>query len=90
MRKTNYFGQALRRERQKIGLSIKVLAETIGISEPYLSNIETGVNPPPSSTVIDLLEAELQLESGTLFRKAIKDGYRRVPSALIAKLMGEE
>lgn len=41
------FGKFLRRERQERGLLLGELAKLLGISTPYLSQIETGIRAIP-------------------------------------------
>lgn len=39
------FGQMLRQERKEKGLMLATMAKDLGISSPYLSQIETGAKP---------------------------------------------
>lgn len=40
------FGQAFRKDRQKTGLSLGQMAERLGLSKPYLSDVELGRRAP--------------------------------------------
>src|ERR1039458_6720916 len=42
------FGTMLRRLRQQKGVGLRELARKIGVSAPYLSNVERGKSPTPS------------------------------------------
>ena len=42
------FGEFVKKHRVEKGLTITALAEKAGISRPYLSQIEGGINKPPS------------------------------------------
>ena len=79
MRQTNYFGDELRQLREACGFTVGKLAELAGISESYVSNMETGKVPPPSEDVILRLEKAVNSKEFILFYMAIKDGFDRVP-----------
>ena len=85
MRQTNRFGECVRAERKAKGLSVTESAHLINISESYLSTIERGLVPPPSAEVILRIEKELGLKEFILFYYAIKDGYNRVPRAVVER-----
>ena len=51
-----YIGEAIRAERQSIGLTLRDVADPAGISFGYLSEIETGRKEPSS----EIIEAILQ------------------------------
>jgi len=60
-------GEIIRQRREESGLTQDQLAGRIGISKPYLSNIETGkARNPPSDTVLRALERGLKFEPGQL------------------------
>ena len=50
-------GRAIRVLRDRVGITQKVLAERVGTSEAYVSNIEGGRRDARWSTVIRLLRA---------------------------------
>ena len=52
---------------------MRQLAKSVGISNPYLSQIERGLRAP-SEAVIEALAASLDLSVEELYRRA---GYRR-------------
>jgi transcriptional regulator with XRE-family HTH domain len=47
----NLFGGLLKEARTRAGLTQKELAERVGITDSYISKMETGVFPPPSREV---------------------------------------
>jgi len=64
-------GEVLRRRREELGLTQDDVAPRVGISKPYLSNIETDkVKNPPSDQVLKGLEAALGFRRGELLRMA--------------------
>ena len=64
-------GQIVRQRREELGLTQDRLVARVGISKPYLSNIETGrAKNPPADRVLDALEKALDLPGGQLSRLA--------------------
>lgn len=64
-------GTIIRQQREQLGMTQDRLATSIGISKPYLSNIETGkVKNPPADRVLEGLERELSFPAGQLMRLA--------------------
>lgn len=64
-------GQIIRTRRKELGQTQQAVADRVGISKPYLSNIETGaVQNPPSDEVLAGLETALDLAHGELRRLA--------------------
>jgi repressor LexA len=62
-------GTIIRKRRKEHGLTQDQLSERVGISKPYLSNIETGrVKNPPTDRILVALEGELGFESNALLR----------------------
>lgn len=51
------FGRRLRELRRKRGLTQAALAELVGSTEPYMSNLETGVAVPSLTTILRLAVA---------------------------------
>lgn len=64
------FGQYLRQIRKHAGLSIRQLEEKSGVSNAYLSQIETGKRGIPSADVIKKLHGPLGVEYEDLLEKA--------------------
>ncbi len=64
------FGQALRKHRQKAGLYLKDVAEKMGWSTVYLSDLERDRRNPPSPEKIKKLADILGIPSGILLEAA--------------------
>ena len=64
-------GQVIKKRRAEVKLTQDEVAEKVGISKPYLSNIETGkCKNPPLDPVLLGLERTLGFEPGFLLRMA--------------------
>jgi repressor LexA len=62
-------GHIIRKRRKEKGLTQDQLSARVGISKPYLSNIETGrAKNPPTDRILVALEGELGFESNALLR----------------------
>lgn len=59
-------GDFIRRQRELNELSMRQLAELVGISNPYLSQIERGLREP-SEKVLDSIARNLELSAETLY-----------------------
>jgi transcriptional regulator with XRE-family HTH domain len=62
-------GEYIRAQRELHELSMRQVAETAGISNPYLSQIERGLREP-SERVIDAIASSLELSVETLYEYA--------------------
>jgi transcriptional regulator with XRE-family HTH domain len=62
-------GELIRRQRELNALSMRQFAAMVGISNPYLSQIERGLREP-SEQVIDAIARSLQLSVDTLYEAA--------------------
>ena len=51
------FGRAVRRQRNKTGMSQENLAQIAGIDRTYLSGIERGVRNPTLEKIVELAQA---------------------------------
>jgi transcriptional regulator with XRE-family HTH domain len=58
-------GDFIRRQRELNELSMRQLADLVGISNPYLSQIERGLREP-SEKVLDAIARNLELSAETL------------------------
>ena len=64
-------GELIRKHREQAGLTQDHLAARVGISKPYLSNIETGrIKNPPSDGVLKSIEGALGFPTDELLRLA--------------------
>jgi transcriptional regulator with XRE-family HTH domain len=62
---THPLGEFIRRQRELQELSMRQLADLVGISNPYLSQIERGLREP-SEKVLDAIAENLQLSADAL------------------------
>ena len=64
-------GSIVRSRREELGLTQEIVAAQVGISKPYLSNIETGrAKNPPSDGVLRSLERAMSFRPGELVKLA--------------------
>ena len=61
-------GVFIRRQRELQQLSMRQLADLVGISNPYLSQIERGLREP-SEKVLDALARNLELSTDALYER---------------------
>jgi transcriptional regulator with XRE-family HTH domain len=66
-------GEYIRRQREMQKLSMRQLADLVGISNPYLSQIERGLREP-SEKVVDAIARNLELSAEALYEQG---GRRR-------------
>ncbi|WP_394829703.1 helix-turn-helix domain-containing protein [Pendulispora albinea] len=82
-----HFGATLRLLRMHTGLSLRELAERIGVSNAYLSRVENGHDGPPTPDRLATIARELGVPPATLIELADKVGslatdyLERVPAA---------
>lgn len=69
---TTPIGEILRRQRELSKLSMRQVAQTVGISNPYLSQIERGLREP-SEKVLDAIARSLELSTDALYAEAGED-----------------
>jgi transcriptional regulator with XRE-family HTH domain len=62
-------GDFIRRQRELQELSMRQLADLVGISNPYLSQIERGLREP-SEKVLDAIAENLQLSADALHEQS--------------------
>jgi transcriptional regulator with XRE-family HTH domain len=62
-------GSIIRRQRELASLSMRALAETVGISNPYLSQIERDLRAP-SEAVLSAIAESLQTTADELYAQA--------------------
>src|SRR5215211_8925388 len=70
---TSPLGEFIRRQRELQELSMRQLADLVGISNPYLSQIERGLREP-SEKVLDAIAENLQLSGDALTSTAAAGG----------------
>lgn len=62
-------GGFIRQQRERANLSLRRLAESAGISNPYLSQIERGIRKP-SAEILSRLSRALEISANSLYSKA--------------------
>jgi transcriptional regulator with XRE-family HTH domain len=68
---TSPLGEFIRRQRELQELSMRQLADLVGISNPYLSQIEHGLREP-SEKVLDAIAENLQLSAEALYEQGAR------------------
>lgn len=76
-------GRQIRRERQRVGISLRELARRVGVSASLLSQVETGRTHPSVSTLYAVV-SELEISLDDLFdanvRSSTGEPVRRPPA----------
>jgi transcriptional regulator with XRE-family HTH domain len=62
-------GKFIREQRNAVGMSLRKLASTAGVSNPYLSQIERGLRRP-SADILNGIAKALRISAETLYVKA--------------------
>lgn len=62
-------GEFIRQQRERANLSLRRLADSAGISNPYLSQIERGIRRP-SAEILKRLSRALEISANTLYARA--------------------
>jgi transcriptional regulator with XRE-family HTH domain len=76
-------GEIIRRQRQLAELSLRQLAGMVGISDPYLSQIERGLRAP-SQRVLHAIATSLRTTADALVEQAAVDTPPDVLTAIAA------
>jgi transcriptional regulator with XRE-family HTH domain len=71
-------GEFIRRQRELQALSMRQLADLVGISNPYLSQIERGLREP-SERVLEAIAEHLELSADTLYEHTDRDEDEEPP-----------
>jgi transcriptional regulator with XRE-family HTH domain len=66
---TNALGEIIRRQRELSAMSMRQFSELVGISNPYLSQIERGLREP-SERVLESIATALRTTSDALYEQA--------------------
>ena len=62
-------GEFIRQQRERANLSLRRLADSAGISNPYLSQIERGIRKP-SAEILSRISRALEISANSLYSKA--------------------
>lgn len=79
-------GEYIREQREAAQLSMRQLAKTAGVSNPYLSQVERGLRRP-SAEILTQIAGALRISAESLYVKAgfLEEGSTaRVPAAISA------
>ena len=68
-RRTPLLGDYIRRQREMSELSMRQFADLVGISNPYMSQIERGLRAPSEQVLRSIADA-LHVSSETLYEQA--------------------
>ena len=86
------FGEFVRRQRELQDLTMRQLADLVGISNPYLSQIERGLREP-SERVVEAIADNLEMSADALKRHRVRerdDGDdEAVESAVVAAIRAD-
>jgi transcriptional regulator with XRE-family HTH domain len=84
------FGEYIRRQRELHELTMRQLADLVGISNPYLSQIERGLREP-SERVLEAIADNLEMSAETLKRhKARSTEEAAEDSAVVAAIKADK
>ncbi len=67
--KQSDLGEFIRQQRERANLSLRRLAESAEISNPYLSQIERGIRKP-SAEILKRLSRALEISANSMYSKA--------------------
>lgn len=84
-RKPPTLGDIIRQQRELAELPMRQLAAMVGISNPYLSQIERGLRAP-SEQVLEAIARSLQVSSDALYQQATAMAEERPPSPVLAAI----
>ena len=87
---TSPLGEFIRRQRELQELSMRQLADLVGISNPYLSQIERGLREP-SERVVEAIANNLEMSAETLkqYRPRAAAGDSSEESAVVAAIRAD-
>lgn len=83
-------GEFIRQQRENAQKSIRDLARSAGVSNPYLSQIERGIRRP-SADILQQIARALEISAETLYvRAGILDGVAPVASSVPEAINNDE
>src|SRR3954449_4543519 len=77
-------GDIIRRQRELNALSMRQFAQMVGISNPYLSQIERGLRDP-SEKVVEAIARSLELSADALYEEAGRAGSGDPPPSPVVE-----
>jgi transcriptional regulator with XRE-family HTH domain len=81
-------GEFIRHQRELQALSMRQLAELVGISKPYLSQIEHGLREP-SERVLEALAENLELSADVLHEQTSRGREEEEEPAVVAAIRAD-
>ena len=81
-------GELIRRNRELSEYSMRQFAELVGISNPYLSQIERGLRAPSEQVVQSIADA-FRVSADTLYEQAGVKAEADGPSAVVEAIRGD-
>jgi transcriptional regulator with XRE-family HTH domain len=81
-------GDIIRRQRELNELSMRQFARMVGISNPYLSQIERGLRDP-SEKVLDAIAQSLQMSADALYQEAGVPKAEDSPSTVVEAIRAD-
>jgi transcriptional regulator with XRE-family HTH domain len=84
-RTSSALGDFIRRQRELSEVSMRQFADLVGISNPYLSQIERGLRAP-SEQVVHAIADALKLSADTLYEQAGVPRETDGPSSVVAAI----
>jgi transcriptional regulator with XRE-family HTH domain len=83
-------GEIIRRQREVNAHSMREFARMVGISNPYLSQIERGLREP-SAQVLEAIAKSLETSADTLYQEAgLSPGGEGEESATVAAIRADD
>lgn len=73
--------EAIKRQRQLMGLSLQEVADSVGSSKSYLWDLEQGRHPRPSASIVWRLSKSLGLDCAWLCEAAERQAQRLAEAA---------
>ncbi len=67
------FGEMIKAQRQKLGLTQKQAADSVGVSDAYICSLENGKRCPPPYRAVVVIGEALELNVDRLWKAAVKD-----------------
>src|SRR5581483_4681009 len=86
--KVGSIGEYIREQRQRAKVSLRQLAETTGVSNPYLSQIERGLRKP-SAEILQQIAKGLRISAEVLYVQAGILEFREGNQELVAAILGD-
>ena len=84
-----HLGEFIREQRRSSQISVRELAKTAGMSNPYLSQIERGLRKP-SAEILQQLAKALRISAEVLYIQAGMLEQREAAGVVTAALQGDE